>query len=319
MNKRIVCWLAMGMLAAALLASGVAAQTEIVPDAGVRGSGVVMFTATQSMAQFDVNVTRVGTNLFGGLKWVEAVPSSTTANTTRPNVVVTKEVKSLRFLAANHIVVEAVGYWNDRLSNIRFEALDDLAGDFVHVTATTIVPTGSRMPTMIYDKSGGVAKGNVAVFGKPLSGNFSKGSGTISVSSTLPLIGQFNFSAQSAPSGTSGVLQYAVINPLAMSPIIRPAIMIQVRKFNVLKVDGNTAIMVGPGTLNGVAARITLAVSDNYKPGTQTATGFAPAADMFKIEAVPTAISSSVKPYAASGPLTKGDLVVGEIQISATK
>lgn len=318
MIRKLTCLVAIVVLVALCCVSAFAQASILpVPDLSVRGSGMVTFrtntdtSANANIAQFDVNATRVGPDCFGGFKWVEGTPSATT----RPNIIVSKQITAIRLLAPKRAIVEAIGFFNDRPAKVTFEAFDDAAGDTVRVTATTIVPVGSMQPVLYYDKAGIVSKGDVVVFSRPIAAQFAKGAGIIPVGTN---IGQFSFSATSAAPGTNGTVLFAEFNPMVMSPVNRPVVMIQVRQIATLAVDGNTAVMTGPGILNGIPATVTVTAVDNVKPSpTATPTDIIAAADTFAITATPVATDSTLRSYSASGSLTKGDVVVGAIAPTA--
>jgi hypothetical protein len=100
-----------------------------------------------------------------------------------------------------------------------------------------------------------------------------------------------------------------------MSILPRPSILIQVKQVTSLKVDGKAAVLQGIGMLNGTPARVTVSVVDNFKPSSTVLTDPAVARDTFKIEAYPIVMTLvAVKPYVASGPVFRGDLIVGQFQ-----
>jgi hypothetical protein len=110
-----------------------------------------------------------------------------------------------------------------------------------------------------------------------------------------------------------GSINYVDYNPMVMSPMMRPLVVIDVRKVNSLSVDGNTAVIKGTGVLNGTPASVTVRVADLLKPGSPLTI-----LDNFAIEAVPIVTNSWTRPYSASGPVIRGDIVVGTLQASTT-
>ena len=313
MSRKHVVWF---FVVALVLAMGVvvmAQTTDVVPDAYVRGTGVVQFTNT-NYAEFNVNVSQVGPAFFGGFKWAEyANLSATTAGAVvRPIVVVSKQVTGMQFLASNHVVVTAVGYYMDRPANLTFEALDDLNMDWVKITADTIVPPGSTIPSIHYERAGGVSKGNIVIYRKPVGAYIAMGNGSIPIKQDIGVF-SFRFISDSSAAGGSGCLYYQEFNPMVMSPMIRPIARIQLTKVTLMKVNGNKAYIEGTGLLNNLPAKITVTAQDNVKPPSPL-TIF----DYFAITAVPTVPTFVAADYSAGGPVTRGDIIVGRINAAGT-
>ena len=175
---------------------GYGASTDVAPDAYIRGAGVVQFSNT-NYAEFNINVSKVGPAFFGSFKWSEYRLTATPTNiAVKPILVVSKQVTAMRFIADNHVVVEATGYYMDKPAKVTFEALDHLNMDWVKVTADTIVPPGSLIPSFHYEKAGGVTKGSVTVYRKPVVGYFANGIGSIPVKRN---IGTFSFNSSAMP------------------------------------------------------------------------------------------------------------------------
>lgn len=146
--RRLPVFIALLVSASALLAASTAlAQTSPnpVPDAGVRGSGAIPPPYGGALGVFDVNAARSGDVLFGGFRYQELRPDGT-----RGQVIYSQAVTGLRVLG-NTATVDAVGYWNNMLCDLTIEALDDLSGDWFHITAR---PRGPL--TIIYDQAGGL-------------------------------------------------------------------------------------------------------------------------------------------------------------------
>lgn len=307
MSRKHVCCIMLVALVLALGSTVMAQQADIAPDAYVRGAGVVQFSNT-NYAEFNVNVSQVGPAFFGGFKWAEYRLTATPTNiAVRPIVVVSKQVTAMRFLANNHVVVEAIGYYMDRPAKVTFEALDDLNMDWVKVTADTIVPPGSTIPTIHYEKAGGVAKGSVTVYRKPVTGYIATGNGAIMVKRN---IGTFSFKFVSNSAGASGSLFYQEFNPMVMSAVVRPVARIELNKVTLMKVDGKRAYIEGTGVLNNLPARITVTAQDNVWPGSPLTV-----LDYFAITATPTVPTFVAADYAAAGPVIRGDIFVGTFGI----
>lgn len=300
------------MLVASLLvlsSVAIAQTTDVAPDAYVKGTGVVQFSNT-NYAEFNINVSQAGSAFFGGFKWAEYALSATTTNVVvRPIVVISKQITGMQFLADNHVKVTAVGYYMDKPANITFEALDDLNMDWVKITVDTIVPAGSLMPTFHYERAGGVSKGSVVIYRKPTGRTIANGNGAIAVKRN---IGAFSFRFTSAAAGTGGTgsLIYQEINPLVMSPIVKPIVSITMTKVTLMQVTGAKAYIEGFGVLNNLPAKVTLTAIDNAKPG-PIVVGLPLVPDFFVITAVPTVPTFVAADYSAGGSLIRGDIFVG--------
>lgn len=302
MSRKILYCLVLGSLLVSLaFAPAVAQIVNTVPDAGVRGSGVIDLPRYGTVGLFDINIARYGAILTGGFRFSEVDSTGV-----RVNTVITKEILSLT-VVGNHATIEARGYWRNMWSRIVIEALDDnFSGDNLRVFAA---PIDSPI-LIIYERQGGVIKGDLTVYSKPQIVSFAKGYGTIPVKWN---VGTFEFSAQSIWDGTStspvkteGKIYYAEFNPRidAISP--RPAVQILVPNVVSLVVRGNQATLRGPGTINGRPANVTVIAVDNSRPE-QMSPVFIP--DEFTIWAADK--ESNRMYYYASGKLSKGDIVVG--------
>lgn len=299
-SRKQLCLLAVLALSLVLATAASAQLVDYRPDVAIQGSGVVLFgNNTGNFAEFNVNVLKYGANLTGGFRWVEYTKPGV-----RPTTVLCKQVVGLKFLADNHVVIEAKGVLNDRPAKITFTVLDDGMMDAVKVRAETL-PTTATMPTVIYEKGGGVAKGGVTIFRKPECCT-TFGNGMIKVNDN---IGRFSFKAMSAPNGLFGHLIYQEINPLATGPTVRPVVTIEMQRLLAIKQDGQRAIFEGLGIMNGLPAKIRVTVEDNVRPGPVVTD----VADFFSIEATPTVPTFAPADYAAKGPLVRGDIVVQKI------
>jgi len=264
-----------------------------VPDAGVRGYGVVRLSNDGLTATFDINVARCGNQFIGGFSLIE----DTTANAWG-NIVVCKQVKWLE-IKGNTAVVTGIGYWNRMEAEIRLEVLDSLAGDYLHIVAKPLGPL-----TIIYDHQGGVIKGDITVFGNT-SCAFAKGYGLIKLH--YGGIGRFDFHAATNPLGCQGTIKYAEYSPLSTNSSLRPSVCIDVPMVQFLRVDGRKAVLQGLGAINGRKAKVTVTVEDNIRTNSDAVFAIP---DFFQIEAVPF---DGSREYRASGKLASGDIIVGPL------
>lgn len=263
------------------------------PDEGVRGWGAIPLNVNSAVGQFDINVWRSGNVLFGGFKYAEIGTS-----TVRRNVIYSTRITSL-VISGNFATVKALGYWNNMPSVITIEALDDNpSGDWFHIVAQPQSP----LP-IIYDQAGGLIKGDIVVYGRPIPDCWAKGDGTIAVttSGNLPNVGRFNFQAERYGDIVKGRLSYMEYNPAGYS--VRPRVSIYVPELAKLDVQGLNGYMAGKGTLNGIPAIVEVKVID-WSPTYRMP-------DEFYISATPLADVANVPPYYAGGPLTSGALTVG--------
>ncbi len=252
-----------------------------------------------AVGMFDINVWSAGGSLYGGFQYKEASPTIR-----RATFIATKAITEMK-IEGNFAVIKAVGTWNGRPANLTIEALDDNpSGDWFHITAQPLGPA-----TIIFDRSGGVIKGDIVVFSQPPPPNmFAKGAGMIAVKNAT--YGKFQFSASSIRGMIDGGLMYAEISPLlAPTPtVIQPLVRIQMPKVEKLAVDAHTAVFAGRGTFNGRPAVIEVRVVDNSMLASPI-----PVPDEFFIHAqtVPGNTEMPTIVYEAGGPLKIGDIVVG--------
>ncbi|MBI2843281.1 MAG: hypothetical protein HYX78_07750 [Armatimonadetes bacterium] len=294
-NKKSAAYL---ILAAALVVLGsvaASAQVDILPpDAGVHGSGAIALhndsTISRTVGLFDIKVAQYGDALHGGFRFAEV-----TADGVRQHTVASKDLKSLKFLARNHAVITAVGYLDSWHAEITLEVLDDVAGDWLHIVAK---PINSPLD-FIYERAGGVIKGDIVVFHRAEVTAYAKGEGVIAVGRNL---GRFAFHAESSSAGVNGKIYYAEYSPWISSMMPWPRVRIEVPHVAVLTVEGNKAVLAGHGAINGHPAKVTVIAVDNSMVLTPL-----PVPDEFTIHA----ITESGREYKASGPLRHGDIVVG--------
>ncbi|MCL6518512.1 MAG: hypothetical protein K6T99_01650 [Armatimonadetes bacterium] len=290
---------ALVVIAAALMAvvfsPHLTAQTTPVPEASVKGTGAILVDQT-TYGVFDINVARSGNVLFGGFKYQE-LPSNPSI---RPCVIYSRSVTGLR-IEGNHAWIHAVGWWNGMAANLMVEVIDDLNQDWFHIVAK---PLNSPLP-IIYDKAGGVIKGDIVVYSAPPTPNLSaKGQGTIAVGKNT---GKFTFEASKINGVVKGSLYYVEYNPLVQAVSIRPPVKIYLPAVEHLQISENVAVMVGKGTFNGRPALIEVKAIDNAAPDDPSTS----LRDEFYIRAIPLVSDSLSKiAYSAGGPLTSGDIAV---------
>lgn len=308
-------WISRAMLLALVLAcaAGMTASAQIAPtpgppDAYVRGSGVILVPGPDNssirpnMGIFNINVTRVGNQCYGGFTYNEVTPAGV-----RVVSIMSRRVVSLVLTSANFAVVRAEGVIADahgsRQCCLTIEALDDNpSGDWFHIRAD-----GCMLPVILYDKAGGVVKGDIAIWQKPAGVAYAKGEGAIEVPSpdaASKNIGAFWFKGELTSAGPVGTISYAEYNPLTNTGIARPRVQIYVPRLSAMKVVGYTATLAGPGMINGKPCFVTVV-------GVDTAMLDCICPDRFSIEAVDPASFSEKPLYFAAGPLIKGDIVVG--------
>lgn len=304
----------------------VLAQTSILPrsepDSYVRGTGLVtvssMLDIVPNQAMFRIDVAKSGAEARGIFQWNELRP-----NGARIAAVLTKLIRSADF-TGNTVSIAAEGFLNGKPAKITIYALEDLAGDFLSVEATTADAT--------YKREGGVRKGELIIWNRPVVTEAAKGFGAIRV--TLPVstatsilpqgnIGQFNFSAVNNSLGAMGSISYREFNPMVMSPINIPRIAINVPKISSLHVERNTALLTGDGMLNGKPVRVFVKAIDNrpanyvLPPIGSDALVLMP--DWFSITAVNPLVDSLLPVYHAEGAvLPGGDIVVRSSDVTAT-
>jgi len=270
------------------------------PEAGVRGTGAI--PAYRGVGTFDVNVWRAGSTLYGGFRYTE-----TTTDSRRTVNIVSKSITDM-VIQGNYATVRAIGTWDNMPATLIIETLDDNpSGDWFRIVA---IPQGPM--TVIFQRSGGVIKGDLTVYAIPVKPPdlYAKGDGMIALSNTC--YGRFQFGASRIKGVTDGSLTYSEITPVFASTAIRPVAHIILPKVEKLDVQGNTAVFAGKGTFNGRPALIEVRVTDNRTDGSLVAIP-----DQFSIRAVP-ATPTSIGPmvyYEAGGPLRAGDLVVKTVPV----
>lgn len=299
MARRILLVLVPVALLAGLCGASVAQISPYpVPEQGIKGEGAIQL-AYGNLGLFDINVASSGGVLIGGFRFTEVTPTGQ-----RLSVVFSKQIVDLQ-INGNVGTVKAVGYWNNMLSDITLIALDDLNDDNLHIIAQ---PRG--MLPVIYERQGGVIKGDIVVYGPPPSPDvYTKGYGAIAIPfGTARNIGRFRFDAVSIGGQVRGSLYYAEWRENATS-IERPPVCIYLPRVQFLRVEGNVAVFGGPGSFNGRPAKVEVRAVDWSMLNTPL-----PRPDEFYIKAV-AATADSVSPvaYEAGGPLIpgSGDVVVG--------
>ncbi len=177
--------------------------------------------------------------LSGGFQYKEVAAS----NSAPVCVIYSTNVESLQITGPGAATVVATGVLNGKAAQLTFEALEDnVNGDWIRITARA-----SGLLTIIYQQAGKLVKGDITVIGSPLTTAYARGCGTIRVNAEL---GTFNFSAQEVGSVVKGTIDYAVYGASNSSVLARPAVRI-CGAVTVLTVTGNTATLLGKGTLNG--------------------------------------------------------------------
>lgn len=298
---------------AASLAQSSAILPRLEPDATVRGYGVVNIAVPDAslvplQAIFRLDVVVAGNESRGGFVWTEL-----RANGARNATVVTRRILSTTFPASNHAVIEAEGFLNGKPAKITVEALDDLDMDWIHVHAES-----SAADTPPYDRAGGVAKGQIIIWHRPVVSDAAKGAGSIKIERpgvtpavVLPQnIGNFQFSAANTSAGAIGMLSYQEINPMILGPINRPRVVVNVPKIKSLEITGNLAVIQGPGLLNGKPVWVRATARDTHKPippGSEMPEG---PPDRFSITCTDPNVDSLLPAYHAEGNLFRGDIVV---------
>jgi hypothetical protein len=266
------------------------------PDAGVRGSGAIA-TSSGNAGAFDINVAKFGAALAGGFRYMEVTPTAT-----RANVIISQAINDLQ-INGGAAVIKASGFWNGMPSDLIVEVLDAASGDHFHIVATPVgTPTGPTIQP--YDEGGPLTRGDIVVFsGPPVPDAFAKGIGTISLN---PNIGRFEFASAEFGDNVKGNIMYVEMNPMVMSAMSRPKVVIYCPAVQALTVTGNSAVLTGNGTLNGRPAAIEVGAIHNSLLGGQVAVP-----DHFHIKATPLNPSSTMPGYEAEGDLKTGDIVVG--------
>lgn len=266
------------------------------PDMGVRGTGAIS-APLGAMGVLDVNVWSADGSVYGGFQYREMSPA-----VRRSTTIVAKSVTEID-VEGNSAIVKAIGMWNGMPANITVEALDgSSSGDWFRIVAVPIGPM-----TIIFERSGGLVKGDLVVFSQPPPPPpdlRTKGQGVIAVRNGF---GKFQFSAESIGGVVTGSLLYAEVSPLVSPMPIRPNAHITLRMVRRLDVVGNIAVFSGIGTFNAVPALIEVRVTDNSMLDSPV-----PIPDQFAIRAT-SAATTSFPPevlYEAGGPLRGGDIIV---------
>ena len=278
------------LLAVLCVQSGAQLSPYPTSDASVRGWGAIP-VRTDAVGVFDINVSRSGANLYGGLKFTESVNTGT-----RGHAIVSTRILELT-AAGNTATVKAEGYWNNMPAWITVEVLDDnFSGDWFHVTA---VPKGPL--TILYDAAGGLLKGDVSVYVKPAKEYYAKGFGYITANTN---IARFQFSAEQRGGVVSGSAHYLAY-PVNSTGAARLPINIYLPKLSYFTVEGNTALLGGMGTFNGRPAKIDIRALDNSRLMIPVIRP-----DEFYITASPTANDIRPVEYEGGGPLRMGDITI---------
>lgn len=274
-------------------------------QSGVKGVASIA-TSNVNVATLNINVVKNGSVLTGGFRYTEVCPISPTNSITRPSCTIYSQQLTSVDVKGNFATVRAIGFWNGMLAEVLVECLDDNpSGDWIHIRA---IPIKSAI-TAFYEASGGVIKGDVAVYGPPAVVGYATGSGTITIpvaDSTVPNIGRFSFKAEKTTAGVKGTIYYTESTPYC-AVAQRPKVTIYVPAVQGMVIDGRTAVLMGKGTLNGRPAEIEVRAADNSSP-----MGPATSLDEFHIRAV-TLVDDTRMPqylYEAGGRVRTGDIKV---------
>ncbi len=304
-------------------AQGVA-RPVIAPDAFVRGTGVATLSDNivpenpNRAAVFRIDVASYPNPtvpLRGGFQIREVAVTAATG-VQRAVMIVSRRVTEMT-IEGNTVVIKAEGVVNGRPACLTLEAGDDTAGDWIRVRAD-----GCMLDVIYYDKAGGVKRGDIRVWQKPALAGFTKGVGSINVArlgQIGPNVGNFEFVAENTSEGTRGRLVFREVNPRALTPVDRPLVTIQLDAVQGLELVRNRAVFHGEGTMiDAMGIRnvnVSVVAVDNRPAGPIINDGVV-VADTFAIS-VNDPLKPSLAPlYRASGPLTRGDIVVTQYAIT---
>lgn len=277
------------------------------PDAYVRGWGAITIPFPEAVIRkpnlgfFGINVNQFRDQVYGGFHYREVTPEGKVVAWMYSRIVQKLEVRG------NTATILAEGVVNGQRAIISIEALDDLAGDWMRISAS-----GYFLDVVLYNAAGGVSQGNIQIWKRPPPGSLTFGHGAVALPENRIMagntLGVFKFDVRNFPSGPVGGLSYT---EAAMN---RPGVRIFVPQFAVLEVKGNKATMAGNGTINGRPAKVHVEVVDNMDPQSRVPTLIPPVPDEFALRAdyliSPQLDMPQPAPYYVKRPLVKGDIVV---------
>lgn len=290
----------------------------IAPDAFVRATGVAALADNIvpenpiKAAMFRIDVVRDPSSalpLRGGFQIRELSVTAATS-VQRTVMIVSRRVTGMS-IEGNTATIRAEGTFNGRPACLTLEVLDDTAGDWIRVRAD-----GCMLDVIYYDKAGGVKQGDIRVWQRPIVAGFTKGVGSINVvrpGQTAPNVGNFEFVAENTSAGPRGRLLFREINPRALTPVDRPLVAIELTSLQELAIIRNRAVFHGEGTMvdaTGIRRVNVSAVAVDNRPAGPIINDGVIVPDSFAISVNDPLMPSLVPLYFASGPLTRGDIVV---------
>ena len=324
MLRALLLALALGALLCLSVSAQGVVRPVIAPDAFVRGTGVAALADNIvpenpiKAAMFRIDVARYPDStvpLRGGFQIRElAVTAATSVQ--RTVMIVSRRVTAMT-IEGNTAVIRAEGVFNGRPACLTLEVGDDTAGDWIRVRAD-----GCMLDVIYYDKDGGVKQGDIRVWQKPVLAGFTKGVGSINVTrpgQIGPNVGNFEFLAENTTAGPRGRLLFREINPRALTPVDRPLVTIQLPAVQELALVRNRAVFHGEGTMTnatGIRRVIVSVVAVDNRPAGPIVNDGVIVPDTFAISVNDPLMPSFVPLYYASGPLTRGDIVVAQYAIT---